>query len=242
VLLQERQRLLRGRRAEQRHPERGLLPRAGVGESPDPACGQAFADAQGHGHGRDELVGRAKSFCPPLSLADPLLAWPIHRTGLRGSPARERNTAVSRPSVRHVAQSPRARNGSMPCASAPWPWAGPRTASSSSTPTWVGLGHAGIVFGLEASRLARSSTDWHRLLEICALTDTLILDEDGIYDPAHFNDRAAPCKGGALPGASKPASALTWASGYIGQVAHQRNQTSSVQARRAAAVVARSGH
>ncbi len=39
------------------------------------------------------------------------------------------------------------------------------------------------------SRLARNSTDWHRLLEICALTDTLILDEDGIYDPAHFNDR-----------------------------------------------------
>ena len=43
--------------------------------------------------------------------------------------------------------------------------------------------------GLEVSRLARNSTDWHRLLEICALTDTLILDEDGIYDPAHFNDR-----------------------------------------------------
>jgi DNA invertase Pin-like site-specific DNA recombinase len=53
----------------------------------------------------------------------------------------------------------------------------------------VGMGHAGIVLGLEVSRLARNSTDWHRLLEICALTDTLILDEDGIYDPAHFNDR-----------------------------------------------------
>ena len=53
----------------------------------------------------------------------------------------------------------------------------------------VGLGHAGIVLGLEVSRLARNSTDWHRLLEICALSDTLILDEDGIYDPAHFNDR-----------------------------------------------------
>jgi DNA invertase Pin-like site-specific DNA recombinase len=48
---------------------------------------------------------------------------------------------------------------------------------------------AGIVLGLEVSRLARNSTDWHRLLEICALSDTLILDEDGIYDPAHFNDR-----------------------------------------------------
>jgi DNA invertase Pin-like site-specific DNA recombinase len=53
----------------------------------------------------------------------------------------------------------------------------------------VGMGHAGIVLGLEVSRLARNSTDWHRLLEICAVTDTLILDEDGIYDPAHFNDR-----------------------------------------------------
>ena len=55
--------------------------------------------------------------------------------------------------------------------------------------TAVGMGQAGIVLGLEVSRLARNSTDWHRLLEICALTDTLILDEDGIYDPAHFNDR-----------------------------------------------------
>jgi DNA invertase Pin-like site-specific DNA recombinase len=53
----------------------------------------------------------------------------------------------------------------------------------------VGLGRAGLVMGLEVSRLARNSTDWHRLLEICALTDTLILDEDGLYDPAHFNDR-----------------------------------------------------
>jgi DNA invertase Pin-like site-specific DNA recombinase len=53
----------------------------------------------------------------------------------------------------------------------------------------VGLGQVGIVLGLEVSRLARNSTDWHRLLEICALSDTLILDEDGIYDPSHFNDR-----------------------------------------------------
>src|SRR5438094_1923113 len=53
----------------------------------------------------------------------------------------------------------------------------------------TGMGRAGIVLGLEVSRLPRSSADWHRLLEICALTDTLILDEDGIYDPAHFNDR-----------------------------------------------------
>lgn len=53
----------------------------------------------------------------------------------------------------------------------------------------VGIGEVGVVLGLEVSRLARSSVDWQRLLEICALTGTLILDEDGIYDPSHFNDR-----------------------------------------------------
>src|SRR5262249_59935891 len=47
----------------------------------------------------------------------------------------------------------------------------------------------GIVLGLEVSRLARNNSDWHRLLEICALTGTLILDEDGLYDPSQFNDR-----------------------------------------------------
>lgn len=53
----------------------------------------------------------------------------------------------------------------------------------------VGLGKAGIVMGLEVSRLARNCADWHRLLEICAVTQTLILDEDGLYDPAQYNDR-----------------------------------------------------
>ena len=53
----------------------------------------------------------------------------------------------------------------------------------------VGMGRVGIVLGLEVSRLARNSTDWHRLLEICGLTGTLILDEDGVYDPCDFNDR-----------------------------------------------------
>jgi len=55
--------------------------------------------------------------------------------------------------------------------------------------TDVGLGRAGIVMGLEVSRLARNNADWHRLLEICALANTLILDEDGVYDPTNFNDR-----------------------------------------------------
>src|SRR5437660_4936395 len=53
----------------------------------------------------------------------------------------------------------------------------------------VGLGHVGMVLGLEVSRLARNNADWHHLLEICGLTGTLILDEDGLYDPATFNDR-----------------------------------------------------
>jgi DNA invertase Pin-like site-specific DNA recombinase len=53
----------------------------------------------------------------------------------------------------------------------------------------VGMGRAGIVLGLEVSRLARNNADWHRLLEICGLTGTLICDEDGLYDPADFNDR-----------------------------------------------------
>ena len=53
----------------------------------------------------------------------------------------------------------------------------------------VAMGHAGIVMGLEVSRLARNNADWHRLLELSAMANTLILDEDGVYDPAHFNDR-----------------------------------------------------
>jgi DNA invertase Pin-like site-specific DNA recombinase len=53
----------------------------------------------------------------------------------------------------------------------------------------VALGKAGLVMGLEVSRLARNSADWHRLIELCSLGGALILDEDGIYDPANFNDR-----------------------------------------------------
>ena len=53
----------------------------------------------------------------------------------------------------------------------------------------VALGKAGIVMGLEVSRLARNSADWHRLIELCAMGGTLILDQDGTYDPTCFNDR-----------------------------------------------------
>src|ERR671919_930891 len=53
----------------------------------------------------------------------------------------------------------------------------------------VGLGQVGLVLALEVSRLARSSADWHQLLDLCALTGTLIADADGVYSPGHFNDR-----------------------------------------------------
>src|SRR5882757_2890868 len=53
----------------------------------------------------------------------------------------------------------------------------------------VALSHAGLVLGLEVSRLARNNADWQRLLESCALSRSLIGDEDGLYDPAQFNDR-----------------------------------------------------
>jgi len=55
--------------------------------------------------------------------------------------------------------------------------------------TEVGLGHVGLVLGVEMSRLARSCRDWHQSLEICALFDTLIADTDGVYDAGGFNDR-----------------------------------------------------
>ena len=53
----------------------------------------------------------------------------------------------------------------------------------------VGLGRVGIVFGIEVSRLARNNADWYQLLDLCALTDTLIADTDGVYHPGDFNDR-----------------------------------------------------
>jgi DNA invertase Pin-like site-specific DNA recombinase len=53
----------------------------------------------------------------------------------------------------------------------------------------VGLGHVGVVIGIEMSRLARSGRDWHQLLELCALSRTLLAGPDGVYDPADHNDR-----------------------------------------------------
>ena len=55
--------------------------------------------------------------------------------------------------------------------------------------TNVMMNYAGAIFAIEASRLSRLGSDWHRLLEACAITDTLIIDEDGCYNPTDFNDR-----------------------------------------------------
>jgi DNA invertase Pin-like site-specific DNA recombinase len=53
----------------------------------------------------------------------------------------------------------------------------------------VALGRAGLILGLEASRHARSNSDWYQLLDLCGMTGTLIADGDGIYDPAAYSDR-----------------------------------------------------
>ena len=53
----------------------------------------------------------------------------------------------------------------------------------------IELGCVGIVIALEPSRLARNDSDWHRLLDACAVSDTLLLDQNGLYDPGDSNDR-----------------------------------------------------
>ena len=53
----------------------------------------------------------------------------------------------------------------------------------------VALGHVGLILSIEVSRVARSSADWYRLLDLCSVMDTLIGDEDGLYHPGRFNDR-----------------------------------------------------
>ena len=53
----------------------------------------------------------------------------------------------------------------------------------------VGLGQVGLVLGIEVSRLARCNADWYHLLDLCAMTDTLIADTDGMYHPGDYNDR-----------------------------------------------------
>jgi DNA invertase Pin-like site-specific DNA recombinase len=63
----------------------------------------------------------------------------------------------------------------------------------------ISLGHAGIVFGREMSRLARSNRDWHQLLELCGLFRVLLADADGVYDPRDANDRLLLGLRGTLP-------------------------------------------
>jgi DNA invertase Pin-like site-specific DNA recombinase len=53
----------------------------------------------------------------------------------------------------------------------------------------VSMNHVGLVLGLELSRLARSSKDWHHLVDVCAVFNTLLGDQDGLYDPSDGNDR-----------------------------------------------------
>jgi DNA invertase Pin-like site-specific DNA recombinase len=67
----------------------------------------------------------------------------------------------------------------------------------------VGLGHVGVILALEVSRLAHSSADWHQLLDLCALTGTLIADSDGVYSPADFNDRLLLGLKGTMSGATR---------------------------------------
>ena len=51
------------------------------------------------------------------------------------------------------------------------------------------MGRAGVVLGIEMSRLARTGRDWHQLLELCSLSGVLLADPDGVYDPGVYNDR-----------------------------------------------------
>src|SRR5712691_10043381 len=61
----------------------------------------------------------------------------------------------------------------------------------------VALGHVGIVFGLEVSRMARNNADWYRLFDLCSITDTLVGDSDGLYHPA-LSDRFETASTGSL--------------------------------------------
>ena len=117
------------------------------------------------------------------------------------------STSASRRCIRSPT-TPSPRAASTTCAAGRSRSAGRPSGSSSSTSTRaspassaadragfqrlvadVSLGKAGIVLGLECSRLARNNADWHRLLQLCAFNDTLICDEDGLYDPCTINDR-----------------------------------------------------
>ncbi|RKH75080.1 recombinase family protein [Corallococcus sp. AB045] len=79
----------------------------------------------------------------------------------------------------------------------------------------VSMGKVGAVLSLEVSRLARSSADWHRLLDLCALSDTLIIDDDGVYDANDFNDRLVLGMKGTMSDAERHAMRLRLQGGIL---------------------------
>ncbi|WAP55027.1 hypothetical protein [Streptomyces sp. S465] len=80
----------------------------------------------------------------------------------------------------------------------------------------VCLAEAGAVFGLEVSRLARSNADIARLLELAGLTDTLVVDLDGVYDLADMNDRLLRPQGQYVRGRAPPAHRSAFAQSTLG--------------------------
>ena len=89
--------------------------------------------------------------------------------------------------------------------------------------TEVALGRVGLVLGLEVSRLARNNADWHRLIELAGLTDTLIGDADGIYHPARQHRRGWSELGGQRdnwlqPNVSRHARSSAAGVGNLGRV------------------------
>jgi DNA invertase Pin-like site-specific DNA recombinase len=79
----------------------------------------------------------------------------------------------------------------------------------------VSMGQVGAVLSLEVSRLARSSADWHRLLDLCALSDTLIIDDDGVYDANDFNDRLVLGMKGTMSDAERHSMRLRLQGGLL---------------------------
>ena len=90
----------------------------------------------------------------------------------------------------------------------------------------VALGKVGAVLGLEVSRLACSCADWYRLMEVAAVTRTIIVDEDGVYDPNHFNDRLLL----GLKATMSEAELHLLKQRMVGRVATRRVAASSVSA------------
>jgi DNA invertase Pin-like site-specific DNA recombinase len=82
----------------------------------------------------------------------------------------------------------------------------------------VSLGHVGIIFGYEVSRLARNNRDWYHLLDLAALFATLIADADGVYDPRLYNDRLLLGLKGTMSEAELHLLRLRLESGRLSQV------------------------